>query len=97
MARARVDFELDQQGIAEILRSPQMRDAINGTAVQVAAAARSGLPAEADVEYRPYTTDRRAATVTVFGHGTDEQVQASALIRAARGIGLEVTERSDEQ
>lgn len=95
MARANVDFQLDPEGIAEILKSPQMRDAINGLAVQVAADARRDLSGEVRVEYRAYTTDRRAATVTSFGRAATDEEHRAALIRAARAAGLEVREQSD--
>lgn len=95
MARARVDFQLDRRGIAEILKSPEMRDAINGQAVDIAARVRRDLPPDVEVQYRPYTTDRQAATVTSFGHGASDVEHRAAVIRAARSAGLEVREQSE--
>lgn len=83
-----VDFELDHDGIAEILRSAQMRDAMNGTAVAVAAAARGSVGKGEQVVYRPYTTDRQAATVTVLS----SQDRSEDLYQAARSVGLDVNE-----
>ncbi|MEV2277875.1 hypothetical protein AB0I72_20045 [Nocardiopsis sp. NPDC049922] len=85
---ALVDFELDTDGIAEVLKSPQMRDAMNGAAVRVAAATRSRVPKDERVAYRPYTTDRRAASVTVMS----SEDRSEELYQAARSTGLEVTE-----
>ncbi|GAA0976108.1 hypothetical protein Q7689_00835 [Nocardiopsis tropica] len=83
-----VDFELDHDGIAEILRSAQMRDAMNGTAVAVAAAARGRVDKGDRVVYRPYTTDRQAATVTVLS----SRDRSEDLYQAARSTGLDVNE-----
>jgi hypothetical protein len=83
-----VDFELDHDGIAEILRSPQMRDAMNGTAVAVAAAARGRVGKGEQVVYRPYTTDRQAATVIVLS----SRDRSEDLYQAARAAGLDVNE-----
>ncbi|MDG9703818.1 hypothetical protein [Streptomyces sp. DH37] len=97
MPRTRVDFRLDYEGISEVLKSPQMRDLMNETAVTVAAAARAELPDDARIQFRPYTTDRRAARVTAFGGSVTDEEREAALIRAARAVGLEVTERSERE
>lgn len=98
MARSRIRFELDRAGIAEILKSPQMRDAVNETAVRVAANTRASLPEEAPVEYRAYTTDRRAATVTILHRDAAEwQRRDGLLTRAARQAGLDVRENPDPE
>lgn len=93
---ARVQFRLDRKGIAEILKSPQMRDAMNRAAVQVAANVRSDLPKGEEVKFTPYTTDRRAASVSARGRSVTQAERAAALIRAAQRAGLEVHERNDE-
>lgn len=93
---ARMEFRLDHQGIAEILRSAPMRDAMNSVAVRVAANVRRELPKSEQVDFRPYTTDRRAAAVSTFGHGVTTEERRAALIRAARAAGLEVREQSEE-
>ncbi|WP_304455862.1 hypothetical protein [Nocardiopsis sp. YSL2] len=87
---ALIDFELDEEGIAEVLKSPEMRDVMNGTAVQVAAATRSRVGKGERVVYKGYTTDRRAASVTVLS----SEDRSEELYQAARSAGLEVTEEA---
>ncbi|MFJ2567875.1 hypothetical protein ACIO02_33915 [Streptomyces sp. NPDC087568] len=82
-------FRLDRKGIGEILKSDRMLDAINETAVNVAANARGRLPSKAVVTFRPNITDRQRASVTVT---KGDQSTRAALISAARAAGLEVHE-----
>ncbi len=91
---ALIHFELDPAGIAEVLKSPEFRDLVNGTAVQVAARARSSLSSGTRVEFRPYTTDRRAAAVVIADRrAAGWQERDQVLTRAARAAGLDVAER----
>ncbi|MFJ5156312.1 hypothetical protein ACIQCF_33090 [Streptomyces sp. NPDC088353] len=83
------NFRLDRQGIAEILKGDRMLDAVNETAVNVAANVRGRLPARATVTFRPNITDRQRASIQVRG---GDQSTRAALISAARAAGLEVHE-----
>ncbi|MFD5468902.1 hypothetical protein [Streptomyces sp. NPDC127105] len=82
-------FKLDRKGIGEILKSDRMLDAVNETAVNVAANVRGRLPAKATVTFRPNITDRQRASVEVK---EGDQSTRAALISAARAAGLEVHE-----
>lgn len=82
--------KLNKKGIAEILKSSGMAQTINGTAAKVAAAVDSDEPVEVD----SYTTDRRAAGVTIASErGETEEAVKGTLKRAAASVGLEVTTR----
>lgn len=83
------NFRLDRAGIGAILKGDQMLDAVNESAVEVAANVRGRLPSQATVTFRPNITDRQRATVTVSKGGTNTR---AALIAAARAAGLEVNE-----
>ncbi|MFC9769682.1 hypothetical protein [Rhodococcus jostii] len=74
-------FRLDRKGVAEVLKSPAAAALINETARAVAAQAGNGAVVS------EYTTDRRAAAVSV---PAEDQARGGALTRAAAAAGLEV-------
>lgn len=88
--------ELDHEGIAEVLKSAEVRAQINGFADQIAARVerdgsvrRHGMP----VLSGSYTTDRAAAAVTIaHPGGLGVQARHGTLTRAAGEVGLEVRE-----
>lgn len=78
---------LDKKGIAQILKSQEMANAMNATAADIAAACDTDEPVETD----SYTTDRRAAGVTIASEkGETEEAVSGTLKRAAASVGLEV-------
>ena len=83
-------FRLDRKGVREILLT-QCGPAVNAAAAQAAARAKAAVDDDVPVETSPYTTDRRAASVTI-AHPTGMLLQASdgVLTRAAAAVGLEV-------
>lgn len=82
-------FELDEDGIGEILRSPQMagivREAANAVAVE------AGLRGADQVWVDHYQTDRAAAAVTI-PYSRDDEIKYGILIDAATAAGLDVRE-----
>lgn len=85
MARgAAASFRRDHRGIGEILNSSEAAAIVNGLARDIAA--QVGDDAEVD----EYTTDRRAASVSV---PADRQTRDGALTRAAAAVGLIVVTR----
>lgn len=88
------DLELDSDGIAEVLNSVEVADAVVGLAWGVADTV-EGQVDGVDVVVDEYTTDRAAASVTIRDpRGKLWQVRDGVLTRAAAGQGLEVTEKS---
>jgi hypothetical protein len=85
-----VVVKLNKKGVAQIAKSQEMAALMNATAARVAAAVDSDEPVETD----EYTTDRRAAGVTLASErGETEEAVAGTLKRAAASVGLEVTLR----
>jgi hypothetical protein len=90
-------FELDHAGVAEILTSPEVADAVRDAANQVADAARAqghrvtsgeSLPVEA---YNDPDADRAATSVAVrHPSGVGMEARHGVLKRAAAATGLEV-------
>lgn len=82
-------FELDEEGVGEILRSSQMtgivREAANAVAVEV------GLRGVDRVWVDHYKTDRSAASVTI-PYSADSELKYGVLIDAATAAGLDVRE-----
>ena len=74
-------FRLDRAGVAEVLKSAEATALMNETARAVAANIGE------DAEVSEYTTDRRAASVSV---PAEMQARDGALTRAAAAVGLEV-------
>lgn len=89
-----ISFRRDSRGLAEILKSAEMRAAIEEAATEVAAHTRARLPARAEVTTQPEVTDRQRVTVMAAGDG---QSHAADLIAATRAAGLEVHERPPSQ
>lgn len=77
----RPTFKRDHAGIGEILKSAEAAAIVNGAAREIAAK----IGDEAVVA--EYTTDRRAAAVSV---PAEMQTRDGALTRAAAAVGLEV-------
>lgn len=96
MAKPRVT--LDHAGIAAILKSGPMAEAVHAAAEQIAEKARGimveGLPGDVPlpVEVTDYVTDRAKSTV-VLAHPSGLAVQAKhgVLTGGAAGAGFEVT------
>lgn len=82
-------FELDEDGVGEILRSSQMvgivREAANAVAVE------AGLRGASQVWVDHYQTDRAAASVTI-PYSPDSELKYGILIDAATAAGLDVRE-----
>jgi hypothetical protein len=76
-------FRLDRKGVGELLKT-EFVDEINRITDELA----DRIGTDAEVEY--YTTDRRAAAVTV---PAIRQATDGALTRAAAALGLEVRAR----
>ncbi|MDV6267074.1 hypothetical protein [Rhodococcus globerulus] len=74
-------FKLDYRGVGEILKSEQVAAYVNGVAAQVVAAAGE------DADFKPYTRDRRGASISV---PAEQQARDGALTRAAAACGLTV-------
>lgn len=84
---------LDHGGVAEILKSADVKEVVHAAAEEIAAAARAQHPG-ADVVVDDYVTDRAASSVTVREfEAMTWQVRDGLLTRAAASAGLEVTER----
>lgn len=84
---------LDSKGLAEVLDSDDVADAVHDVTERIAGHVRSAQP-DADVVVDDYTTDRRASSVTIRDvRGRLWQVRDGILTRAAAAEGLEVTER----
>lgn len=85
------DFRLDTAGIREVLKSPELRGAVDDLAGQIADNVRTMLPGDVTVSVRSYTTDRGAASITVQDvRGMAWQARDGILTRAAGSVGLEV-------
>ena len=88
-----IHFRLDTAGVREILRSPEVRELIDGLAGEVAANVRVLVPSGTPIEVRAYTTDRGAATVVVADpRAMGWQARDGILTRAAGFARLEVRE-----
>ncbi|GAB6920566.1 hypothetical protein QM716_11825 [Rhodococcus sp. IEGM 1409] len=89
-----IDFQIDHDGINEILNSPEVRALTDAAAVEIAAAARQvagdGILIEAD----PYTTDRPVSSVAIKEiSGVARQLKYGTLTKAAGMVGLTVRGR----
>lgn len=93
MPRPRVTVELDREGVAEVLHSPEVRQMVNEAADKIAAHVQGEIPEDVPVEVRAYSTDREAATVAVPDRrAMGWQARDGILTRAASSIGAEVKE-----
>ncbi|QXO13107.1 hypothetical protein SEA_HIBISCUS_10 [Gordonia phage Hibiscus] len=89
-------FRLNRRGGAQVLKSADVAAAVNAAARAVADKVRTNLADEGDVEVTvdEYTTDRRAAGVTIrSSRGLEFQATRGAITRAAAAVGLEVKTR----
>lgn len=84
------NVKLDHKGIAEVLKSAEVRALMNDVAHQVAEAASGAINGASPVPVHEYTTDRGAASVSIRAK---YQVTDGVLTRAAAGLGLEVRDR----
>lgn len=86
-------LRIDQAGIAEVLKGPEMRATIDGLAAAIAADVRS-YDADAEATVSSYTFDRAAASVAfVHPRSMDLQARDGVLTAAAARQGLEVRTR----
>jgi hypothetical protein len=84
-------FRLDTAGVREVLKSQELRNAVDGLAEQIADNVRTAVPQGTTVSVRGYTTDRGAASITVEDvRGMAWQARDGILTRAAGSVGLEV-------
>lgn len=77
-------FKLNYKGLGEVLRAPRTAAAVN------AAAAELRDRAGPDAELNEYTTDRRAASISV---PAEQQATDGLLTKAAAAVGLTVRNR----
>lgn len=88
-----LSFRLDNAGVREILRGPEVRQLVDATAEEVAANVRALLSQGTVVDVSSYTTDRAAAAVTIVDvRGMGWQARDGVLTRAAGFARLEVRE-----
>ncbi len=86
-------IELDRKGLAALLKSSGVRQAVHATAARIAADVES-QKVDADVVVDDYTTDRSASSVTIRdARGRIWQARDGVLTRAAVREGLAVTQR----
>jgi hypothetical protein len=78
---ARGSVRLNRGGVSKVLKSPEFAVKMNTLAQAIAD------DIGEDAEVSEYTTDRRAASVSVPAH---RQARDGALTRAAASVGLEV-------
>ncbi|RDI13451.1 hypothetical protein DEU38_13426 [Rhodococcus sp. AG1013] len=90
----KVQFQINQAGIQEVLNSTEVAALIDGIAVQVANNARGQVDDDVPVEVDTYTTDRHVASVAIkHPGGRGMQLKRGALTKAAGMVGLEVKSR----
>ncbi|MDX3027477.1 hypothetical protein [Streptomyces scabiei] len=88
---ADVEFRLDRASVREILKGESVRELVDATAAEVAAAVRAQLPGGVEVRVDSYATDRAAASVVIADvRGMAWQARDGILTRAAGSAGLEV-------
>jgi hypothetical protein len=84
-------LRLDSRGIREFLGGPEVRQLVDGAALDVQVRVRAKLPPGTVVQIKPYTTDRGAASVTIADvRGMAWQARDGVLTRAAGEAGIEV-------
>jgi hypothetical protein len=85
------NFRLDSQGVRKVLRSPEVRQMVDGVAVDVMSRVRAKVPQGVPVTVRTYTTDRGAASITVADiRAMSWQARDGILTRSAGEAGIEV-------
>lgn len=91
MAKSKVQFTLDQDGVAEILTSGTVIEMTNAAANQLAGNLRGLLPDDVTVDVVGYTSDRGAASVAIaHPSGKARQLRHGSLTKAAGMMGLTV-------
>lgn len=91
---AKIAVKLDHPGIRQLLHGDPIAEATNQVAESIANAVRAELPDDAEVVVDSYTTDRRAASVTIRdARGRLWEVRDGVLARAAAALGLDVVRR----
>ena len=91
-----VDYKSDRAGLKALLKSGEMAALVDPKARQIAANVDNQLSRgeEVPVVVDEYTTDRRAASVTLaHAAGLAMQAKYGTLTRAASAAGLEVKSR----
>jgi hypothetical protein len=84
-------FRLDARGVRKILRSPEVRQMVDGVAIDVMSRVRAKVPPGTPVTIRAYTTDRGAASITVADiRAMTWQARDGILTRSAGEVGIEV-------
>ncbi|MEV5688645.1 hypothetical protein AB0L68_36615 [Streptomyces sp. NPDC052164] len=84
-------LELDPRGIREFLGGAEVRQMVDGVAVDVQARVRARLPPGTPVRVKLYTTDRGAASVTIADvRAMAWQARDGVLTRAAGEAGIEI-------
>lgn len=87
-------FTRDPDGIAKILKSPEVAAAIGELGDEVARNAQSRAGAGSIVDVNRYVTDRAAASVLLLGtNSAARQAKEGILTSAAAEAGLEVTSK----
>jgi len=91
-----MSFKLDSKGIAEILNSDEIAQAVNAAANAIAGNVSTGHPEiDATVTVRAYTTDRRAAAVSIaHPAGLALEAKRGVLNRAASSVGLTIKSKT---
>lgn len=86
------DFQLDHDGISEILNSSEVRAMVSEVTEQIAEKARSQLDTDIDVGVEMYQTDRPVGSVAIkHPGGIGIQLKRGVLTRAAGIVGLTVS------
>lgn len=91
---SRFSVRLDHEGIAAMLKSAEVREAVHTLAERAAAAVRadpSVVRHKAPVRVADYTTDRAASSVTIaHAGGRGMEAKHGSLSRGAAEVGLDV-------
>lgn len=86
------EFQIDHNGMTEILNGPEVRAMVDEAANAIANAARGQLDSDMEVGVESYTTDRPAASVAIMHpSGVGRQLKYGTLTRAAGIVGLTVS------
>lgn len=86
------EFQLDHEGIREILNSSEVRAMVSEVTEQIAGKARSQLGDDIEVGVEIYQTDRPVGSVAIkHPGGVGIQLKRGVLTRAAGIVGLAVS------
>lgn len=87
----KAEVSLDHGGIAEVLKSREMRAMVDGASRRIASHVQSSVGGM-EVVTDSYTTDRAAAAVVIADlRGLAAQAERGVLTRAAKAAGAQVT------